>query len=293
MSVTCCDCSTGSSRVWSNGRFPWTCSRWSRTLTDTSQFSEYIEYVGAEEYDQENGPNGPEIPFYLELARQTGGPVLDLACGTGYLTIPLAQSGLSAVGVDLAPEMLDHARSKSGNLPIEWALADCRTFDLERQFKLVTMTGNAFQEFRTRADLEALLETVRRHLAPDGLFSFDTRFPQMSDLLTPESLSGEWSPETPWRTFEDEHGRMVNVSTQQRYDAISQIAEYVVLRRWQEAGQEQTLTERAVLRFIFPQEMVALLHYNGFAIREVYGDWDRRPLDGTSPRMIYVCSHRS
>lgn len=227
------------------------------------------------------------------MARQASGPALDLACGTGYLTIPLAQSGLAAVGVDLAPEMLDHARSKSGDLPIDWVLADCRTFELGRQFKLVTMTGNAFQEFRSRADLEALLGSVRAHLAPDGLFSFDTRFPQVSDLLTPEALAGEWSPETPWRSFEDEHGRTVTVSTQQRYDAISQIAEYVLFRRWQEDGQEQTLKERAVLRFIFPQEMEALLHYNGFAIQNVYGDWDRRPLDGTSPRMICVCTHRN
>ena len=68
-------------------------------MSDTTQFSEYIEYVGAEEYDLENGLDGPELPFYLELARETGGPVLDLACGTGFLTIPMATLGLSATGV--------------------------------------------------------------------------------------------------------------------------------------------------------------------------------------------------
>jgi SAM-dependent methyltransferase len=259
---------------------------------DDITFSEYIEYTGAEEYDLENGLDGPALPFYLDLAREVGGPVLDLACGTGFLTIPLAELGLEVTGVDLAPEMLEHARRKAGSLPIRWVLADCRTLDLSQQFRLVTLTGNAFQEFRTRADLEGLLGSVRRHLAPEGLFAFETRFPRASELLTPEAIAGNWSEETVWRQFENERGQTVTVSTLQRHDAIRQTVEYVVHRRWQEDGHERVHTERAVLRLVYPQEMEALLHYNGFTIREAYGDWDRQPLSGTSPRMIYVCQPR-
>jgi SAM-dependent methyltransferase len=257
--------------------------------TDSTQFSEYIEYTGAEEYDLENGLDGPDLPFFRDLAREAGGPALDLACGTGYLTIPLAEMGLQVTGVDLAPEMLEHARRKAAALPIRWVLADCRTLDLGETFQLVTLTGNAFQEFRTRADQEGLLASVRRHLAPDGLFTFETRFPRASELLTPEAIAGEWSAETPWRTFEDERGQTVTVSTQQRHDAILQTVEYRVHRRWHEDGQPMVHTERAVLRLVYPQEMEALLNYNGFTIRDAYGDWDRQPLSSTSPRMIYVC----
>lgn len=260
--------------------------------TDSTQFSEYIEYTGAEEYDLENGLDGPDLPFYLDLARGSGGPALDLACGTGYLTIPLADMGLAVTGVDLAPEMLAHARAKSVGLPTRWVRADCRTLDLGESFRLVTLTGNAFQEFRTRADQEGLLGSVRRHLVPDGLFAFETRFPRASELLTPEAIAGEWSDETVWRQFEDERGQTVTVSTQQRHDAILQIVEYRVHRRWQEDGQPMLRTERAVLRLVYPQEMEALLHYNGFSIRDAYGDWDRQPLTATSPRMIYVCQPR-
>lgn len=53
-----------------------------------AQFSVYVEYTGAAEYDRENGLTGPELPFYLDLTREVGGPALDLACGTGFLTIP-------------------------------------------------------------------------------------------------------------------------------------------------------------------------------------------------------------
>jgi SAM-dependent methyltransferase len=219
--------------------------------------------------------------------------VLDLACGTGFLTIPLAELGLAVTGVDLAPEMLDHARRKSGDLPIRWVLADIRTLDLGEQFRLITLTGNAFQEFRTRADLEGLFGAVIRHLAPGGLFAFETRFPRPSELLTPEALAGAWSDETIWRQYQNERGQAVTISTLQRYDPITQIAEYVIHHRWQENDQDTVHTERAVLRFVYPQELEALLHYNGLAIRDAYGDWDRRPLAADSPRMIYVCAARS
>ena len=189
--------------------------------------------------------------------------------------------------------MLDLARTKAGDLPVRWVQADCRALDLGERFNLITLTGNAFQEFRTRADQEGLLGAVRRHLAPGGLFGFETRFPRPSELLTPQALSGEWSPETVWRSFVDEHGRTVTVSTSQRHDAIRQTVEYVIYRRWQEDGQEQGVTERAVLRFVYPREMEALLHYNGLAIRDAYGDWDRSPLTGASSRMIYVCEPRA
>ena len=109
---------------------------------------------------------------------------------------------------------------------------------------LITLTGNAFQEFRTRADQEGLLDAVRRHLAPGGLFAFETRFPRPSELLTPEALAGEWSPETVWRSFEDDAGRTVTVSTSQRHDAIAQTVEYVIYRRWEEDGEPRVETER-------------------------------------------------
>jgi SAM-dependent methyltransferase len=250
------------------------------------------EYSDPEEYDQENGLDGPALPFYGALARETGGPGLDLACGTGFLTIPLAAAGLAMTGVDRSPVMLDHARHKSAHLAIRWLLADCRTLDLGEVFRFITMTGNAFQEFLTRADQEGLLGTVRRHLAPDGLFAFETRYPRNSSLLDLTAPDGEWTPEVPWRTFADEQGRTIRVSTTQRNNSLRQTVNYAVHRRWHEAGEERVKTEYTTLRFVYPQEMEALLHYNGLAIRDAYGDWDRQPLTATSPRMIFVCQPR-
>lgn len=254
--------------------------------------SDLDEYVDAEGYDLENGLTGPDLDYYLDLARAVGGPALDLACGTGFLTIPFAELGLAMTGVDRAPEMLDLARRKGAALPIRWVRADIRALDLGERFRLVTLTGNAFQEFLTLEDQEGLLGTVRCHLAPDGVFAFETRFPRPSELLTPAALAGDWSEETVWRRYENASGQAVTVSTAQRHDVMRQTVEYVIHQRWREDGREQVRTERATLRLVYPREMEALLHYNGLAIRDAYGDWDRRPLDGTSPRMIYVCVPR-
>lgn len=254
--------------------------------------SDLEEYTDAEEYDRENGTSGPDLDYYLDLARATGGPGLDLACGTGFLTIPFAQLGLAMVGVDRAPAMLDLARRKAGALPIRWVQGDCRALDLGEQFRLITLTGNAFQEFLTREDQEGLLGAARRHLAPGGLFAFETRFPRPSALLTAAALDGNWSEETVWRAFTDEAGRAVTVSTAQRYDALRQTVEYVIHRRWQEDGRDEVRSESTTLRFVYPREMEALLYYNGLAIRDAYGDWDQRPLTNDSPRMIYVCQPR-
>lgn len=254
--------------------------------------SDLEEYTDAEEYDRENGTSGPDLDYYLDLARATGGPGLDLACGTGFLTIPFAEAGLAMAGVDRAPEMLALARRKAGALPIRWIERDVLRLDLGERFRLITLTGNAFQEFLTREDQEGLLGTVRRHLAPDGLFAFETRFPRASALFAPDAPDGEWSAEAVWRRFEDEQGRTVTVSTAQRHDALRQTVEYVIHRRWREGGRDAVRTEGATLRFVYPREMEALLHYNGLAIRDAYGDWDRRPLAGDSPRMIYVCQPR-
>lgn len=255
--------------------------------------SDLDTYDGAEEYDRENGLTGPDLDYYLDLAHAVGGPALDLACGTGFLTIPFARLGLAVTGVDRAGPMLDLARRKAGALPIRWLRADCRSLDLGERFRLVTLTGNAFQEFLTREDQEGLLGTARRHLAPDGVFAFETRFPRPSELLTPAALAGEWSEETIWRTFADEEGRTVTVSTAQRHDALRQTVDYVIHRRWREDGRGEVRTEHTTLRLVYPREMEALLHYNGLAIRDAYGDWDRRPLANDSPRMIYVCRLRA
>jgi 2-polyprenyl-3-methyl-5-hydroxy-6-metoxy-1,4-benzoquinol methylase len=106
------------------------------------------EFTNPALYDAENRWDAAD-DFYLTLAQQVGGPVLDVACGTGRLACAIAQTGLHVTGIDIMPAMLEHARALSPQLPIAWVQADCRTFSLAQQFRCVPMTGHAFQNLLT------------------------------------------------------------------------------------------------------------------------------------------------
>ncbi len=172
------------------------------------------EYRDPEDYDHEYGSYEPGGPFYERLAREVGSPILELACGTGRVTIPLARQGFQVTGLDLVPEMLERARHKSEaeGLSVRWVLGDCRTFRLPECFRLIFLTGNAFQAFLTRADQEALLARVREHLLPGGLFAFETRNP------TPEEVEGLTGEEEFWHTYTRPDGTEVRVSGREWYD---------------------------------------------------------------------------
>ena len=139
------------------------------------------EFADALNYDREDDSN-TGVAFYTALAHETGNPVLEIACGTGRVSIPIARQGFAVTGVDIVPGMLEQARRKSAGLPTRWVEGDARTFDLGEQFNLIFLTGNAFQAFLTRADHEALLERIRAHLSDDGLLAFETRNPQWRTL---------------------------------------------------------------------------------------------------------------
>ena len=267
------------------------------------------EFSDPHRYDSEdNSEIG--IAFYAVLAKETGGPVLELACGTGRVSIPIARLGFAVTGLDIVPGMLERARSKSTGLPARWVEADARAFDLGEQFRLIFLTGNAFQAFLTRADQESLLDRVRAHLHPEGLFGFETRNPRWAtrtptDRESPErgranlqreglfALLETRDDEQAGQSYTNTDGYLVRVSRTQVYDHVAQILHWTTYRRWREGNQEQTRVTRIAVRFTFPQELAALLFHNGFTIIRQYGDWNLEPLTAASTSIISVCRPRA
>jgi len=262
------------------------------------------EFADPHTYDIEDSSD-TGIAFYSALARETGGPVLEIACGTGRVSIPIARLGFAVTGLDIVPGMVELARTKSAGLPTRWVAGDARAFDLGERFRLIFVTGNAFQAFLTRADQEALLERVRAHLHDEGLFAFETRNPRWA---TPETREEEWASlrarEGAWALLEtreeeeyppytDAGGREVRRSKTQVYDHAAQILHWTTYRRWREGDQEETKVTRIALRFTFPQELAALLHYNGFTLLREYGDWNLEQLTAASRSIIAVCRKRA
>ncbi len=252
-------------------------------------YSAYLEgYRDAEAYDIEEGGYDADYPLTVQLAREFGGPLLDLACGTGTMALRMAEQGFEVTGVDIIPEMIERASQKAlkQGAKIDWLVADARTFQLQRQFRFIYMLGNAFQHFLSRADQEALLARVREHLHPQGCLLFCTRNP------SPRNLFAARYPEPQSYTAPD--GRQYTVTEQEEYDPIAQIQHYTFHEHWlTPEGPREKKTYHTALRYVFPQEMEALLFYNGFAIRSCYGSWQQEPLTATSRSMIYVCQPRA
>jgi SAM-dependent methyltransferase len=244
------------------------------------------EYADPEIYDLENRDFEPDGLFFLDYARKLKGKVLELGCGTGRVTIPLAQQNVDITGLDVVPAMIERAKQKAGELPIQWILADIRHFQLKDMFRLIFETGSVFQHLLTRFDQESYLAGVREHLEENGLFIFALMFPH-HDMLTSEETEKDWFQ------YEDHHGHMIRVSGTEFYDPIRQVKLETAYRRWvDESGQEMLKIAPLSLRYTFPQEIRTLLHYNRFEIAEQFGDWDCSPLTDKSRLMIFVCKKR-
>src|SRR5262245_903865 len=114
-----------------------------------------------------------DIPFYVELAREAEGPVVELAVGTGRVAIPVARAiGRSVIGIDSSPAMLDQARSAGGDL-LDLRLADMRSLDLEEPAALVYCPFRALLHLETWADRRAVFERVAASLLPGGRFAWN------------------------------------------------------------------------------------------------------------------------
>jgi SAM-dependent methyltransferase len=136
----------------------------------------YFKPTNAEAYDADMGRAADamdDLPFYLGLARQAaarGEAVLELGCGTGRVTIPIARAGAEIVGLDNAPAMLAVARRKAAEagVRVHWVTADMRDFRLEQRFGLVIIPFRSFLHLLTDADQEACLRRIQEHLLPGG-----------------------------------------------------------------------------------------------------------------------------
>ena len=243
------------------------------------------EFDDPPNYDLEEGERSAQrIEYYCELARSVGGPVLEIACGSRLVTIPIAAQGLDVTGVDLSRPMLEHAckKAQARQLNIRWVEADARSFDLGTKYKFIYLTGNAFQAFLLRADQEALLVTVKRHLAPNGIFAFETRNPSGHDLTD--------QPEEEFdQSYVSVEGHQVSVYTTQRYDPLAQVMYWTSFRRWNDGERDHNRETHIACRFTYPQELEALLHYNGFQVTQQYGNWDKQELSAFSPSIFSVC----
>ena len=218
--------------------------------------------------------------FYLALARESGGRVLDLGCGTGMLACRIAHEGLSVTAADPAEGMLRVARSRAGAERVAWIKADGQSLRLSLRFNLIYMTGHAFQTLLTDDDAIAVLRTVHDHLAVEGRFAFESRNPARQAWLS-------WIAERRKLAATNEHGRV-----EEFFDAAADSRTGIVnlVHHYRFLDADKVITGRSRLRFIDQEHLVRLLAAAGLTPMTWYGDWDRSPLTPTSGEFIVLAN---
>ncbi len=234
-----------------------------------------------------------EREFYLSLAREAGGPVLELAYGTGRVGLHLARNGIEVVGLDLSSSMLGRARQVLAQEPaevsrrvtlVEASMAD---FDLGRRFGLVYVPFRAFLHLRTQAEQRSCLKRVAAHLTDVGRFAGN--FFQPNPLLLPSYSTVR----VDGTTATGDGGRVVQSHWCPRSDLVEQ-SKLVMMRleRFDATGQ---LVESGVhdleLTWIYGREWKLLLEVEGFELERLEGGFQGQPVhDGNE--YVWVAKRR-
>jgi SAM-dependent methyltransferase len=151
-------------------------------------------------YDHDYRRRRGDVQFYRTLADEHGGPVLDLACGTGRLMVPLLRDGHTVVGLDRAPAMLAGAAAKIARLSSQERArsllirADLRHFAFRARFGFAVAAFHSIQHLVRDRDLLAFLRAARRALEPRGWLAFDVFAPARSFLARDENQRWDRTP---------------------------------------------------------------------------------------------------
>lgn len=247
-----------------------------------NEFDAFARY-----YDADYGSITDDVPFYRELARRAGGRVLEVMCGSGRLLVPLAQSGLRLVGVDISGAMLALARerlSAAGALErVELVEADIRVGVPSGPFGLAIVAVNSFMHLATAADQRAALANIHRALAPGGLLAIDMFNPD------PRLLSEQNGALILDKSFRLSSGALVQKFVSQQADVAEQTSYVTFIYDEIDAyGRVQRTTLPFTMRWVYRYELEHLLARAGFTLEAIYGSYDLDTYGSASDLLLAV-----
>ena len=223
-----------------------------------------------------------DLQFYKKwLPKNKEAEILELCCGTGRLTIPIAKDGYSICGVDYTPSMLEQAKMKAieAELVIDFIEADIRMLDLQEKFDLIFIPFNSIHHLYRNEDLFNALGCVRNHLKAGGLFLLDCFNPNIQYIVESEKVQAVIAEYT------TNDGREVLIKQIMHYENATQINRI----KWHYFinGEFQSI-QNMDMRLFFPQELDSYLKWAGFNIIHKFGSFEEEVFKDTSEKQIYV-----
>lgn len=232
-------------------------------------------------YDLVHGPfaSGEILQFFIDAAAEFGPSLLELACGTGNILIPLTKAGVDVFGLDISDRMLSACRRKAAeqNVAINVRKGDMRSFRVGRKFGLIYIAGNSFQHLYTGTDVSECLECVKIHLEAGGRLIVEIYNPYVPLL----------GREMGKRFVVGAFGDYV-LTEDVNYDAALQLSEFHWHFWHRPSDREKTLS--FMMRQFFPQEFESLFELHGFTMEQKFGDFDRSGFESSSASQIVIAS---
>jgi ubiquinone/menaquinone biosynthesis C-methylase UbiE len=217
-----------------------------------------------------------ERQFYVNEARNAHS-ILELASGTGRITIPIAKQGSRVTGLDVSERMLDIARKKAqkkGRSNISFVRGDMRSFSIASKFDLIIIPYNAFLHLLTRTDQKKALLRIRRHLKKDGRLIFSVFVPDVRKIV-----------ENHARTFSNRKKADVRLYETSFYDTFNQ--QIRIEFEFRQRGKPPSRSTIR-LRYCFRDELLALLENAGFKLMSLNGGFKGEKLTQKSRQMVWT-----
>lgn len=242
-------------------------------------------------YEVEHAHFDDDVEMFRNFAESCGGSLLELACGSGRLLVPLARDGYDLVGVDSSAPMLAVAReqlTKAGVLArCELMQNDICTMRLGRTFRMAFIALGSFAHLTKRREQKEALATVRTHLVTGGLFLLDI---SNADIRYMEGLGGQMLHQGTWQR---DDGTMLThfvspaTATERRMLELTHFYDV-----YAQGGTIQRTMATMHLALFERGEVELLLEQAGFMVKDVYGSYDLDAYQVDSPRMIFVAEAR-
>ncbi|EFM09200.1 Methyltransferase type 12 [Paenibacillus curdlanolyticus YK9] len=232
-----------------------------------------------------------DIPFYIARAQQLGGQVLELACGTGRITIPLAEAGISVTELDYSPQMLEVLQEKLQPKPdlakqhIRIAQGNMTSFSLSESFSLIFIPFRSFQLLETDEQALQCLHAVVSHLADNGQFILNVFRPygEISDAWIQREEQLDFESYLPTREKVTRHSIKKACDTDRRL-----LYTDFIYRLHKQDGAVEAFHDSLRLRYFYGDELRALIQQAGLTIIEEYGWYDGSPVEA-GHEFIFVC----
>jgi len=211
-------------------------------------------------YDRWAADMTEDVPFYVALALEADGPVVELAVGTGRVAIPVARAiGRTVIGIDSSPAMLEQARAAGGDV-LDLRLADMRELELEEPAALVYCPYRALLHLPTWTDRRLVFQRVAASLSPGGRFA--------------------------WNAFAFDHAIAARLDGMRQEEPVPHTLRYAVgdgrIDIVLDSG------EKSSLWWATKNEWLGLLDVAGLETEALYGWFDRRPFDDESREFVWV-----